>query len=191
MKPENPVCRTDSRASSDTGDAPGHFTGLKAGPVDLVMTFFFRWLVFAILWWGLSAGKISQVLLVIFIITISAALSSLLVPPQKIRIPGILKFIPFFVRLSLLGGLDVASRAFKPSMPLKTGFINYNLGLTHPTARVIFVWVVSLLPGTASVRLTEQGLRVHVLDRDLAHTRNLENLEQNVADLFRDPRPTG
>lgn len=189
MKPENPTCKRDNKPASDAGDAPEHFTGLKAGPADLVITFLFRWLVFAMLWWGLSAGKISQVLLVIFIITVSAALSSLLVPPQKIKVPGILKFIPFFMRLSLLGGLDVASRAFRPSMPLKTGFINYSLGLTHPTARVIFVWVVSLLPGTASVRLTEQGLRVHVLDRDLAHTRNLEHLEQKVADLFRDPRP--
>ncbi len=190
MKHKNTDSQHDNQFSSGTPDESRHFTGLEASPVDLVKAFTFRLIIFAMLWWGLSAGKISQVLLVIFVITVSTTLSSLLIPPQKISVFGVLKFIPFFMRLSLLGGLDVASRAFRPSMPLKTGFINYDLGLTHPTARVIFVWVVSLLPGTASVRLAEQNLRVHVLDQDLPHSRNLKNLEQNVADLFRDSRLT-
>ncbi len=185
MKHKNSDALADNQPSSGPRDESRHFTGLDAGTGDLVKAFIMRWIIFAVLWWGLSAGKMSQELLIIFIITISTVLSSMLIPPQKISITGILRFAPFFIRLSVLGGLDVASRAFRPSMPLKTGFINYNLKLTHPTARVIYVWVVSLLPGTASVRLIEQDLCVHVLDRDLDHNQTLKDLEQRVAALFR------
>ena len=162
-----------------------HFTGLDAKPGALLKAFIVRLMIFAVLWWGLSSGVMTQQLLIFFVITVSAALSSLLIPPQKISIFGIFKFSPFFIRLSILGGLDVASRAFKPSMPLKTGFISYNLNLTHPTARVIFVWVVSLFPGTAGVQLVDRYLRIHVLDQDLSHNQRLRELEQHVKALFR------
>ncbi len=174
----------DSSPSADPNDSR-HFTGLDAEPGALARAFLVRWIIFAIMWWGLSAGKLSQPILIIVVITLSAVLSSLLIPPQQLRVMGIIRFTPFFIYLSILGGLDVASRALRPSMPLKTGFINYSLRLNHPTARVIFVWVVSLLPGTASVQLAGDHLRIHVLDQDLAHRKRLRDLESNVRALFR------
>jgi multisubunit Na+/H+ antiporter MnhE subunit len=42
-----------------------------------------------------------------------------------------------------------------------------------------------MFPGTASVRLAEQNLRVHVIDQDLPHSRNLKDLEQRVSDIFK------
>jgi multicomponent Na+:H+ antiporter subunit E len=173
------------RSAEDYLDKSKHFNGFDAKPADLLKGFIFRWIIFALIWWGLSMGKISQPFLIMFVITISAALSSLLIPPQNIRITGIIRFTPFFIRLSVLGGLDVASRAFRPSMPLNTGFMNYNLKLANSTARVIFVWVVSLLPGTASVQLVGENLRIHVLDQELSHKQRLRELEKHVAALFR------
>jgi len=172
-------------SAEDYLDESKHFNGFNAKPGDLLKGFIFRWIIFALIWWGLSMGKISQPFLIIFVITISAALSSLLIPPQNMRVTGIIRFTPFFIRLSVLGGLDVASRAFRPSMPLNTGFMNYNLKLANSTARVIFVWVVSLLPGTASVQLVGQILRIHVLDQELSHKQRLRELEKHVAALFK------
>jgi multicomponent Na+:H+ antiporter subunit E len=43
---------------------------------------------------------------------------------------------------------------------------------------------VSLLPGTASVRLNEERLKVHVLDRQLPVMEKLRELEDRVAALF-------
>jgi multicomponent Na+:H+ antiporter subunit E len=63
--------------------------------------------------------------------------------------------------------------------------MNYNLKLANSTARVIFVWVVSLLPGTASVQLVGQILRIHVLDQELSHKQRLRELEKHVAALFK------
>lgn len=172
--------------SSDPADDTGLFTAFDASPRALVKGLTFRWVFFAVLWWGLTAGRTEQLALSVTVVTVSALLSCLLVTPQHINAWGTLKFIPFFIRLSIQGGLDVASRAFRPSMPLKTGFISYRLNLTRSAARVIFVWVVSLLPGTVSVQLTPQGLDIHVLDLDLAHEQRLMELEHYVNGLFRD-----
>lgn len=171
--------------SSEPGSAESLFSGLKAGPADMTKTFLIRWIIFALIWWGLSAGAGGQTVLSMAIISLSAALSTLLVPSQAIIPYGALRFIPVFIHLSVLGGLDVATRAFRPSMPLKTGFVSYTLHLNHPAARILFVWTVSLLPGTASVKLNDQMLRIHVLDRELTHEKRLKELEQHIAGIFR------
>ncbi len=161
------------------------FIGLEEKPIRLLPGLAVRIVIFAFIWWGLSAGILDQIILVFILVLASALLSILLVPPQKISTHGLLKFIPFFIRLSVMGGIDVASRAFKPSMPLKTGFIKYHLKLIHPTARILFVWIVSLLPGTASVSLENQTLHIHVLDQKLDHDFRLKELEKHITMLFK------
>lgn len=160
------------------------FTGLSRHPVKLLPGLTVRIVIFSIIWWGLSAGVMDQIILMLFLILASALISILLIPPQKVNITGMILFIPFFIRLSVMGGIDVAFRAFRPSMPLKTGFVKYPLSLSHQTARVLFVWVVSLLPGTASVCLKDNVMNIHVLDRNISHTSNLEKLEHKIALIF-------
>lgn len=185
MKLNRKNCCDNDHSSTESREDSRLFTGLDAKAWPMAKTFIVRWILFAVLWWGLSAGVVSQQPLIIFVVSVSAGLSTLLIPAQRVSVVGIIRFVPFFICQSVLGGMDVASRAFRPSMPLKTGFINYNLKLNHPTARVIFVWVVSLLPGTAGVQLADQYLRIHVLDRDLSHEQTLKNLEQRVSAIFR------
>lgn len=145
----------------------------------------FRLVLFGIIWWGLAGGSFQDWPLGLFFVTLAAVSSMLLVPGQNLRPAGLLRFVPFFLHLSLLGGLDVISRAFRPSMPLKTGIIIHPVQLVHPTARILFVWVVNLLPGTASVQLTDQGLRIHVLDTDQPHHQRLQDLEKRVQALLK------
>ncbi len=147
--------------------------------------FIIRWAVFGVLWWGLSQGGTEQWPLSIFFISAAALLSIIMVPAQHMSLTGFLRFIPFYIFKSVMGGLDVAGRALRPSMPLKTGFIDYPLKLEHNTARVVFVWVVSLLPGTAGISLREKELRIHVIDEDLLHEQQLNSLERHLADMFK------
>ncbi|RQD73168.1 Na+/H+ antiporter subunit E [Desulfonatronospira sp. MSAO_Bac3] len=147
--------------------------------------FAFRLVLFGVVWWGLAGGSLQDWPLGLFFVLAAAVSSMFLVPGQNLRLPGLPGFIPFFLHLSLLGGLDVTSRAFRPSMPLKTGIIMHRVQLEHPTARVLFVWVVSLLPGTASVQLVDQSLRIHVLDAAQPHQDRLKDLEKRIQALFR------
>ncbi len=143
-----------------------------------------RLLIFAILWWGLAGGSLKDWPAAIFFSGLAALLSIILVPSKQLRLKALLGFMPFFFRLSLMGGIDVTTRAMKPDMPLKTGTITYPVTLKHPAARVFFIWVVSLLPGTAAAQLMNQSLRLHVLDMNQSHHERLRELEQRLDAIF-------
>ena len=154
--------------------------------LDLGIAFGLRFCVFGLLWWGLTWSTRNWPLALVFV-TAAAVSSLILYAPIHLRPMGLARFIPFFLFSSLQGGLDVARRAYSPAMPLQPGLITHTLDFTHPVAGVIFIWVVSLLPGTASVHLEGQRLHIHVLDLDLDHGQKLHELEQVVGGLFNVP----
>lgn len=175
---------TDKHSLSETRNDPDLFTGLNTSTRTPAKGFIIRWIMFAVLWWGMTHGDMRQWALSVFFITAAAFLSIVLVPVQRLSLRELLRFIPFFGILSVQGGLDVAARALSPSMPLKTGTIEYCLGLQNPAARVVFVWAVSLLPGTVGISLTEKNLCIHVLDKKLSHEGRLRKLEERIAGIF-------
>lgn len=91
------------------------------------------------------------------------------------RLPALLFY---FGLNSLRGGFDVARRSFTPAMPLDPGLIDYECSLRTQTGQVLFIWMIGLMPGTASVDWKERGVVVvHVIDRgrnDLGSLRQLE-----------------
>lgn len=106
-----------------------------------------------------------------------------------VREPGIslfrlAQFAPWFLVQSVRGGVDVARRAFTPSLPLAPDFTLYRLRLPEGPARVLFVNTISLLPGTFSARMEGDDLRVHLLADDGNATRRLADLEVRVGRLF-------
>jgi multicomponent Na+:H+ antiporter subunit E len=146
-----------------------------------------RVLAFAFLFWILSEGETREPLLPLLVV-LSATFGSLLLWPPGAwpwRVLRLVRFTPYFLWQSILGGIDVARRVFHPSMPLATGFLEYPLRLRHPSARVFFVWTVSLLPGTVVSELDGRGVQVHALDvRTLPIREKLKELEEHVAALF-------
>jgi multicomponent Na+:H+ antiporter subunit E len=97
---------------------------------------------------------------------------------------GLAAFVPFFLLQSFRGGIDVARRAFSPSLPLSPAFLHYPIRLQEETARVLFINTISLLPGTFSADLQGRALTVHLLSADQeAHSR-LAGLEERVARIF-------
>ncbi len=102
--------------------------------------------------------------------------------PWKVsRLP---QFFAFFLRESLLGGLDVARRALRLKVDVAPCFFIYPLGLPAGQPRTLMVCLVSLLPGTLSADLdTGRGLLlVHALAPEAAAT--VPALELRVAALF-------
>jgi len=65
----------------------------------------------------------------------------------------------------VVAGFDVARRALDPRLPLRPGFVAYQMRTPPSPARNLFCTLSSLLPGTLPTGLDEAGmLVVHCLD---------------------------
>jgi len=113
-----------------------------------------RGALFSLLWWILADGAgapswwIGAPAVLLAVIT-----SAALLPPVPFVWYEFLRFVPFFLMRSLLGGADVAWRALHPGMPIAPDLIAYPLRLPPGLPRVFMVNTVSLLPGTLSIEL--------------------------------------
>ncbi|MBD1401224.1 Na+/H+ antiporter subunit E [Pelovirga terrestris] len=154
----------------------------------------FRWSRFILrlggclfLWWVLTGGRASSWL--IGLPTIALALWVMNRFPQApfwpISVAGLLRFIPYFLLQSVRGGVDVARRAYSPTLPLDPEIIEFPLTLPAGRPQMFFLNSVSLLPGTLSADLNGTTLKVHVLDRKV--DPQLGQLENRVAQLFKCP----
>jgi multicomponent Na+:H+ antiporter subunit E len=153
------------------------------------MTFVKRLLIFAILWWILAEGSL-QAPFVSGLIVIAATLASFVVLPAtaaRWRPLALFPLAGFFVVQSLQGGLDVARRAFTPSLPIRPALIDIALDLPDGFPVVLYAWLVSLTPGSASVHIEGPALTVHVLDDRLPVEQTLRELERRVRALFVSP----
>lgn len=153
-----------------------------------------RVLVFALLWWLLTTGQQAALLFGAPFVLLAALLSTLARfrtrtgdgPLQPVAPLALLRLIGFFLWHSLLGGVDVALRAFRWRLPLSPDLIDYPLRLPPGPATVLMSGLVSLMPGTLAV-IRAGRLRVHVLDRRGHWQQDLEGLEQRVGAVYRIP----
>ena len=134
-----------------------------------------RTLLFSLLWWLLTNGNLQSWWVGVPAVGLTVVASISLLPPASIVWLELFKTIPFFVWLSLQGGIDVAWRAFHPQMPIAPAIINYPLRLSSGLAQVVLANMVSLLPGTLSVHVLDSGGDVMV---------ELKALEDRVARMF-------
>ncbi len=147
-------------------------------------TFLARAGAFALVWWALSGGVPSSWWIGAPAVLLAALASVALVPRVGASWSGVLRFVPFFAWRSLLGGVDVARRAFHPRLPIAPGLVEHALRLPPGLPRVFMANTVSLLPGTLSAELADDVLTVHVLDREKDAGADLAAVERAVARLF-------
>jgi multicomponent Na+:H+ antiporter subunit E len=142
--------------------------------------------LFALGWWAMGGGFAYQPLLAALAVAAATAASLALVPPRSWRwtLSGALRFLPFFLRESLAGGVDVARRAFSPTPRLRPGFVEFRTRLPPGPSRVFLMNAMNLLPGTLSARDRDGSILVHVLDLELPTEARLRALEARVAALF-------
>lgn len=124
--------------------------------------------------------------------TAAATWASLkLLPPSagRVRLGALLLLLPRFLWQSLVAGINVARRAFSPSMPLAPGFVQYPTRLPRGTARNAFEAISSLLPGSVPADETETHIEYHALDLSQPVVEQLAAEEQAYAKaLVAEPR---
>lgn len=97
--------------------------------------------------------------------------------PYPLAARQVLPFLGFFLLGSLRGGIDVAWRALHPRLPIEPQFRRFPLDLPQGQPRTVMVSVLSLMPGTLSAELEDDGttLVVHALtDSAMASVAALE-----------------
>ena len=146
--------------------------------------FIFRTVLFALLWWMLTEGTMTSWLVGAPVVLFAVLASGTLLSGASWSLPGILRFIPFFLWHSLRGGVDVAGRALHPRLPISPGLLEYPWRLPAGLPRVLMANTVSMLPGTLSAELGEEFLQVHVLDQTGAFESELTEIETRVARVF-------
>ena len=140
--------------------------------------------LFSLIWWVLTDGAAPSWWIGVPAVLLAVAASAALLPPGPFVWYELLRFVPFFVMRSLLGGADVAWRAFHPAMPIAPDLIEYPIRLPPGLPQVFMVNTISLLPGTLSAALDRGILKVHVLDSRSDFLAELETVEQRMARIF-------
>lgn len=126
--------------------------------------------------------------------TVAATWVSLkLLPPDtgRVRLLALLGLLPRFLWQSMVAGVDVAHRAFSPSLPLQPGFVDYPVGLPRGSARNAFEAISSLLPGSVPTGETEELIEYHALDLRQPVVEQLAAEEQAYAKALIPGRPHG
>ena len=150
-----------------------------------------RLLAFALLWTLASGGSADTWLVGAPAVLIATWLSLRLWRGPLLSLPRLLTFLPWFVRQSLAGAIDVAKRAFHPAMPLAPGMVHCELRLPEGAGRVAVANVISMLPGTLSADLDGEHLVIHALDADQDLEAMVRDLEPRIAGVFGLPLPAG
>lgn len=143
-----------------------------------------RGLLFSLIWWILTDGTAASWWIGIPAVLLALITSVALLAPVRFNWFEFARFVPFFLTRSLLGGVDVARRAFHPGLPIAPEFVEYPLRLPPGLARVFMANSVSLLPGTMSTEINEDCLTVHVLDGRKVMFSELERVEHGVARML-------
>jgi multicomponent Na+:H+ antiporter subunit E len=145
-----------------------------------------RLVLLAGLWWLLTGGEAASWVVGAPVVLAATFVSGALTPAVTWRWSwtGALRFAGFFLRQSVVGGVDVAWRALHPRLPLRPGFVALALRLPPGASRVCLANVVSLLPGTLAARLEDDRLVVHTVDASAPVEADVRTVEARVAAMF-------
>lgn len=148
-----------------------------------------RGLAFALLWWLLTEGSGIAWGVGLVTVALATAASMHLWPPGAgwLSLRGLLGFAGFFLVESVKGGVQVATLAFQRRPDLAPGFIETRLTLPPGPASVLLANTLSLLPGTLSVHIEGERLRLHVLDARLPVLDEVRAAQAHIARMLRLP----
>jgi multicomponent Na+:H+ antiporter subunit E len=80
------------------------------------------------------------------------------------------------------GGIDVAARALSPRVRISPAIIDYPLRVPAGPARNLLAGTLNLMPGTLSVEIAGDRLRIHTLAASHPElARQAAGLEQRIA----------
>ncbi|MFD1913059.1 Na+/H+ antiporter subunit E [Halodurantibacterium flavum] len=123
-----------------------------------------RALLFGAFWFVLAGIAPDAALAAVPVVAAATALSLRFLPPRPFPLLRALGYAPGFLWRSVVGGVDVAWRAFHPALPLDPGWLRLPVRLS-PGARVALGAELSLMPGSLVAGSAGGDLLVHTLDR--------------------------
>ncbi|MBL0420282.1 Na+/H+ antiporter subunit E [Ramlibacter sp. AW1] len=147
-----------------------------------MVSFFRRFLLMAVLWLVVTGADRGAWWFGAFAAAAAAALSLRLLPPR----PGHLRAWPtlalfgMFARDSVLGGLDVARRAFDPRLPMHPGWLRLPLRMAPGPRRMLLGDILSLMPGSMGAGDQGPDLLVHCLDVGQPVRQQVERTERHL-----------
>jgi multicomponent Na+:H+ antiporter subunit E len=138
-------------------------------------------LILLVLWWLLVDGQTGGWWFAILVVGLALGIRRAMPIPLALHHMGVramIAFVPFFITQSLIGGVDVAWRAFHPRLPLQPALYQVPFRLQSEGAKVFLAQVISLMPGTLSCCVGPRQLTVHVLggsrEKFLSEMRDIE-----------------
>ena len=163
-----------------TTSKPQQSSRLKLGwRVFLLLT------AYSFVWFVLTGSDLTSWIIGIPAVLLAAAVSLFLAPRTLLVVNPVeaLLFIPYFLFLSILSGIDVLRRTFSTGPRINPGILSYRTRL-QGSSRILLVNVISLLPGTLSADLKGSEVSIHVLDTTIPVQENIETLENHIARIF-------
>lgn len=106
---------------------------------------------------------------------------------RRLRLAAIIRFVPYFIGLSFLSGVDVMRRVLHPRLPIDPALVDYPFIISHKGGRILLANCVSLLPGTISAQFQPDTLLIHSLDKRLPVVETVRDLERRIAALYSEP----
>lgn len=145
----------------------------------------FRITIFTIIWLTLTNFDFTSLIFGSFAVGVITYISFKLYPiNNNLNYTAILKFILFFLIESFKSGFEVALLALKPKLKLNPKFITYNITLKSHTSIMLFIHIISLMPGTLSAKLNSSELTLHILNYREDVLKSIEELEKKIVEIF-------
>jgi multicomponent Na+:H+ antiporter subunit E len=152
---------------------------------------FLKTVLFGVLWWSLVESTFSSWLIGIIVVPFATWLSFTLYRGNNQKVEntanfsfvGLLKFLPFFAWQSLRGGCQTASLALS-SRIAPAGFIEFETFLGSRREKILFMHIISLMPGSVTANINGQIIRIHILDINEYSEDGLRDCEQRLSSIF-------
>lgn len=165
---------------------------MKAGPVfhqGFCLYAFTRAMLWYGLWLILAGWSPVNAVVGIPAAVIAAWAGMKLLPPagRRVAVLRLPRFAAGFLWQSVVAGVDVAWRVFRPRMPLHPGIVKVAPTLPDGTPRLVFRAVASLQPGTLACGVDEEGnLLFHCLDTRGEAAAELARAQDELAALWKE-----
>jgi len=117
---------------------------------------------------------------------IGGALTAAALPPRdatRVRFRALPQFLATALWGVIRGATDVSIRSMRPDQ-LSPGHLRYETVLPEGAPRRLFALVITLMPGTLTVRMEGRALKVHAMDTKADVDGELRRLERRISDLY-------
>ena len=98
-------------------------------------------------------------------------------------IPGLLRYMPWFLWAIVKSNLDVVRRIVHPRLPLSPRLIRVEASQKTHLGQVIYANSITLTPGTVAIETDEGTIDVHALTREAAEDVRSGDMDRRVTDM--------